>query len=373
MQFTIPRSALLKPLSKIVGVLEKRQSMPILANILVEVKNQRLSLTATDLEIEMIARVPLEGPSEAGRITIPGKKWIDVCKSLPEQAHMNFELAENRVILRANRSRFTLACLPAQDFPNVQESPGEIEFSISQAVLRQVLEATCFAMAHQDVRYYLNGLLFVFNASQIQVVATDGHRLVTLTQPLQAPQLSKPVTVIVPRKAIIEMQRLFSEGDDAVGMVLGKNHLRVITPQVSFITKLIEGRFPDYQRILPTQGNTLNVPRETFKQALLQVSALFSDKYRGVGLQFQPNLLKIIAVNADKDEVEDELEVAYEGPTVEIGANASYLLEYLHVISADMIKITFTDPSQVMKLEAASPAGEPMPGQPVYAVMPMRL
>lgn len=374
MQFTISREALLKPLLRVAGAVEKRQTLPILANILVSVKNQLLSLTGTDLEIEMIARIPLTQSSVAGTTTIPGKKLIDICKALPDSALISFELTDNKVAVRANRSRFVLACIPGENFPRVEEMPGDMELSVSQAVLRQLLDLTSFAMAHQDVRYYLNGVYLIFSANEIRAVATDGHRLATIALPIKAPHLTETLAVIVPRKAILEMHRLFQEGEEEIGLVIGKNHLRAVMMHSSFITKLIEGKFPDYRRVMPapaTIGHQVLVAREPLRQALLRVSALFSDKYRGVGLQFSPQLLRIVAVTADKDEVEDEVEIPYDGPSMEIGVNASYVIEFLSIIKTEQVKITFSDPSQVVLLETQEQGTSHAGLQ--YVVMPMRL
>jgi DNA polymerase-3 subunit beta len=373
MQFTISREALLKPLLRVAGAVEKRQTLPILANILVSVKNQLLALTGTDLEIEMIARIPLTQGSVAGTTTIPGKKLIDICKALPDSALISFELTDNKVAVRANRSRFVLACIPGENFPRVEETPGDIELSVGQATLRQLLDLTSFAMAHQDVRYYLNGVYLIFSANEIRAVATDGHRLASIALPIKAPHLSGSLSVIVPRKAILEMQRLFQEGEEEIGLVIGKNHLRAVMMHSSFITKLIEGKFPDFRRVMPqdSNGHQVLVAREPLRQALLRVSALFSDKYRGVGLQFSPQLLRIVAVTADKDEVEDEVEIPYNGPSMEIGVNASYVIEFLSIIKTEQVKITFSDPSQVVLLETEE-QGTGHTGLQ-YVVMPMRL
>lgn len=373
MQFTIHREALMKPLQRVQGVVERRQTLPILANILVVVKSQLLSLTGTDLEIEMIARIPLSLPSTAGATTIPSKKLMDICKALPDQAAISFELLDNKVVVRSGRSRYSLACLPAENFPKVEESPGDIELSVAQGVLRQLLDATCFAMAHQDVRYYLNGVLMVFSQDELRMVATDGHRLATMALPVRV-HLAQPVSVIVPRKAVLEMQRLFAEGEEEIGLVIGKNHLRAVTTHTSFVTKLIEGKFPDFRRVLPaSEGHHFMVPREQLRQALLRGSALFSDKYRGIGLQFSPNLLRIIAVTTDKDEVEDEVEITYQGPSLEIGVNASYLIEYLGIIKTEMVKVAFTDPGQVILFETMMEESAAPSARHSYVVMPMRL
>ncbi len=372
MQFTIPREALLKPLQRVQGAVERRQTLPILSNILVVVKSQLLSLTGTDLEIEMIARVPLTQPAVAGATTIPGKKLIDICKALPEHAVISFEMADNKVVVRSGRSRYSVACLPAMNFPKVEESAGDVELSVKQSILRQLLDVTCFAMAHQDVRYYLNGVLMVFNQEEVRMVATDGHRLATMALPVRA-NVTQPLAVIVPRKAVLEMQRLFAEGDEEIGLVIGKNHLRAVSTHTSFVTKLIEGKFPDYQRVLPqAPPHQFEVSRELLKQALSRVAVLFTDKYRGVGLQFTSSLLRIIATTPDKDEVEDEVEISYQGPSIEIGANASYLIEYLNIIKSEMVSVSFTDPNHVILFEAPL-VDAPGAHRHSYVVMPMRL
>lgn len=375
MQFTISRETLMRPLQRVAGIVEKKQNMPILANILVVVKNQLLSMTGTDSEVEMIVRIPLSEPSTAGMTTIPGKKFLDICKALPEGAMLSFELTDQKVLVKSGRSRYVLACLPAENFPRIEDSPGDAELSIKQSVLRQLFEFTSFAMAQQDVRYYLNGVCLMFGPQEIRLIATDGHRLATLALPIKS-HLTQTYSVIVPRKAVLEMQRLFAEGDEEIGIVIGKNNLRTVIAQASFITKLISGKFPDYRRVLPSavNGHQMTVSREQLRQALLRVSALFSDKYRGVGLQFSTNLLRIVAVTADKDEVEDEIEIAYQGPDMEIGFNASYLIEYLNIVKDPKIIATFTDPDHVVLFETIAEENVPQAmGQHSYVVMPMRL
>lgn len=373
MQFTILRETLIKPLQRVVGAVEKKQAQPLLANVLVNVKNQLLSLTGTDLEIEMITRVPLEAPSEAGMTTIPGKKWLDICKALPEHAMMTVSLQENKVLVQSGRSRFTLSCLSADNFPRIEESMGEVELSVSHESLKTLLDFTSFAMAHQDVRYYLNGVYMIFSPQDLRLVATDGHRLATMSLPIRS-HLSQPISLILPRKAVQELQRLLAEEADEIGMVIGKNHLRAVTTQTSFITKLVEGRFPDYRRVLPKagEGNILEVSREQLKQALLRVSALFSDRFRGIYLQLSSKMLRIVATTPENDQVEDEIEGHYEGPEMEIAMNASYLLEYVNIITAPLIRATFTHPDHVILFEAAGETGLAQ-GQQAYVVMPMRL
>lgn len=372
MEFTISKEALIRPLQRVVGAVEKRQTLPILANVLVSVKNQLLSLTGTDLEMEMIARVPLEAPSQSGITTLPGKKWLEICKALPEKANLSVELSEQKVVVRSGRSRYTLACLPPENFPRVEESLGDVELSVSQTVLRQLLDFTSFAMAHQDVRYYLNGVYMIFSANELRLVATDGHRLATMSLPIRC-GLTQTISVILPRKAVQEMQRLFAEGEVEIGLVIGKNHLRAITTHTSFITKLVEGKFPDYRRVLPKagEGTHMEVSREQLRQALLRVSALFSDRYRGVSLQFLPNTLRIVASTPENDQVEDEIEINYSGPSMEIGVNSSYLIEYLNIISSPSVRATLVGPDRVILFEPVDSANTE--GQQAYVVMPMRL
>jgi len=374
-QFTLTREELIKPLQRVAGILgsgEKRQLTPILGNILIVVKNQLLSLTGTDLDTQIVVRIRLSSAAVAGATTVSGKKLMDICKSLPEEAAIFFESTSDKVLLRSGSSRYVLACLPAEHYPQVEEGDSDVEIALSQALLRQLFDATSFAMAHQDVRYYLNGVSLMFTAQEIRMVATDGHRLATMRLPLQS-HITQRLSVILPRKAVLEMQRLFSEGDEAMGLVIGKNQFRVVTTQLSFFTKLIEGKFPDHGRLLSSPANSffMRVPRALLRQALLRVSALFSDKYRGVGLQFSPRLLRIVAVTPEKDEVEDEVEIEYDGPSLEIGFNANYLIEYLNIIRSEMITMTFTNADQIVLLEAED-AGIAS-GSYMYMVMPMRL
>ena len=375
MQFTITKEQLLKPLQRVAGAVERKQTQPILANILLVVRSQLLALTATDLEVEMVARIPLEEGASEGAVTIPGKKLIDICRALPEKSVIHFDCQDKRVLVKCGKSRFSLATMPADDFPNIKDSPGNIELSVPQSVLSKLIDTTSFAMATQDVRYYLNGVSMTFFASGVRIVSTDGHRLATLALPGNY-RIEEPVSVIVPRKAVLEMQRLFAEGDEEVGLVIGQNYLRAITTNYSFITKLIEGRFPDFKRVLPskTDGTELCLQRDAFRQALIRVSALFADKNRGVGLHFYPGLMKIVGVNADKDEVEDELEVDYQGPEMEIGINASYLIEYLGVLKEDSITMRMTTPnSSVLLSSMAQNNSDQDDFGHMYVVMPMRL
>jgi DNA polymerase-3 subunit beta len=373
MEFTIAREALYRPLQRIVGAVEKKQALPILSNVLITVKSQLLSLVGTDLEVEIIARVPLTHKAESGETTVSAKKLVDICRALPDAAEIHFALKDNKVTIKSGRSRFSLACLPATDFPKIEEGPGQVELSLSSTILSQLFEYTSFSMAQQDVRYYLNGLLLTFSANEIRSVATDGHRLVTQVLPIQT-NLSVPIPVIIPRKAVLELERLFTEEKEDLGIVVSDSHLRAISTSFSFSTKLVEGKFPNYQRVLPqTTGHQAILSRELFKRALTRVAVLFSDKFRGARFLFSENNLKILATNSEKDEVEEELEIQYSGPEIEIGFNISYIQEYLAVIKSIDVVLHLFDPNSSVLFEPKYTEATQAATQYSYVVMPMRI
>lgn len=375
MRFSIQREMLLKPLQRVVSTVDKRPvHKPILSNILMSVKSQLLSLVGTDLEVELIARIPLSQSAEAGEITVGAKKLIDICRALPENTEVEFHYKDGKLSLKANRGRYSFACLPATEFPQIEQSAADIELSISQSILRQLLTGCAFALSQalDSARYYLNGISLSFEEDGLRVTATDGHRLATMKASCSL-NVADPIEIIVPKKAVMEMQRLFAEGEEEVGIVIGKNHLRTITTGYSFVTKLIEGKFPNYKSIMPKQGErTAVLSRDAFKDALSRVAALLSEKQRGVRLQFSPNTLRLIAISAEKDEGVEEIEIGYTGEEVEVGFNVGYLLDYLSAISTNEIKITFTDPMSSALLESLC-GGEVFTEPHLYVLMPMRI
>lgn len=370
--FELSREALLKPCQRVIGAVERRHTLPVLGNLLFVVKNQLLSITGTDLEIEMVARIPLESPAQDGAITVPARKLVDICKALPENALLQFSASDpNKAKLQAGKSKFSLACLPSDDFPTMEEGPGTVEFSMPQNFLCQLLDGVSFAMAQQDSRYYLNGMLFEIIADKYRVVSADGHRLSLMSLAHQNEFVS-PVSIIIPRKAVLELLRLFSEGQDEIGMVVGDNHLRAITPQLSFTTKLIDGNFPDFRRVLPVnKGHVALVDRDLFKSALSRIAVLLNDKRQGVGLHFQQGKLQILARNNERDEGEEELEIDYQEESIEIGFNVHYLIEYLSHVKSQTIKITLAGSDQSVLFEPAVEGGNGL--TELYVVMPMRL
>lgn len=267
MHFTIQREALLKPLQLVAGVVERRQTLPVLSNVLLVVEGQQLSLTGTDLEVELVGRVVLEDAAEPGEITVPARKLMDICKSLPNDVLIDIRVEEQKLLVKAGRSRFTLSTLPANDFPTVEEGPGSLNFSIAQSKLRRLIDRTSFAMAQQDVRYYLNGMLLEVNGGTLRSVATDGHRLAMCSLDAQIPSQDHH-QVIVPRKGILELARLLTEQDGEVGIVLGQHHIRATTGEFTFTSKLVDGKFPDYERVLPRGGDKLVVgDRQQLREA----------------------------------------------------------------------------------------------------------
>ncbi|MFO2101598.1 DNA polymerase III subunit beta [Pseudomonas aeruginosa] len=367
MHFTIQREALLKPLQLVAGVVERRQTLPVLSNVLLVVEGQQLSLTGTDLEVELVGRVVLEDAAEPGEITVPARKLMDICKSLPNDVLIDIRVGEQKLLVKAGRSRFTLSTLPANDFPTVEEGPGSLNFSIAQSKLRRLIDRTSFAMAQQDVRYYLNGMLLEVNGGTLRSVATDGHRLAMCSLDAQIPSQDRH-QVIVPRKGILELARLLTEQDGEVGIVLGQHHIRATTGEFTFTSKLVDGKFPDYERVLPRGGDKLVVgDRQQLREAFSRTAILSNEKYRGIRLQLSNGLLKIQANNPEQEEAEEEVQVEYNGGNLEIGFNVSYLLDVLGVIGTEQVRFILSDSNSSALVHEADNDDS------AYVVMPMRL
>ena len=367
MQFEITREALIKPLQLVTGVVERRQTLPVLSNVLLVLDKGTLSLTGTDLEVELVGRVAITSNAEDGEITVPARKLMDICKSLPDDATLKFEFDNNKAVIRFGRSRFSLSTLPANDFPAVEESAGTLEFSLPQRVLKVMLDSTSFAMAQQDVRYYLNGLLFEVSADYLRVVATDGHRLALRTEAINI-STSEKSQVIVPRKGILELSRLLNDSDEEVRIVIGTNHIRAHTSNFTFTSKLVDGKFPDYDRVLPKGGDKiLMAVRNDLKQALNRTAILSNEKFRGIRLLLSNDELKIVANNPEQEEAEEIINVEYKGSPLEIGFNVSYLVDVLTVVHTDSVQLILSDSNSSVLLKAA----EDNPA--LYVVMPMRL
>jgi DNA polymerase-3 subunit beta len=365
MKFSISRESLLQLLQAVIGVVERRQTMPILSNILVVAHDDEVAVTATDLEVELVARGEAERIDANGDITVPGRKLLDICRALPDTAMVKIALEGDRLILRSGRSRFVLSTLPAADFPVIDELQQARELKLSQADVSRLLDKTHFAMAQQDVRYYLNGLLLETGDKFVRAVATDGHRL-ALSE-IETPGDTDGQQVIIPRKGVLELQRLLGNGEE-LELAIGSNHIRARMDGIQFTSKLIDGRFPDYQRVIPSpKDNRLRADREELRHALQRAAILANEKYRGIRLEVAEQSLKIQANNPEQEEAEDELEVEYGGEALEIGFNVTYLLDALAAVDGDEVEIGFVDSNSSCLIQA------PGTQQSRYVVMPMRL
>ena len=366
MKTVIKREDLLAPLQHVIGAVERRQTLPILGNVLLKSTAGDITLTATDLEIEMVARLSAEVTDDF-QTTIPARKLLDICKALPDASTINFSIDEGRVSLNSARSRFTLASLPAKDFPGLDDIEVQQSFTIPQSQLKSLFDKTAFAMAQQDVRYYLNGILMEITAGKVKLVATDGHRL-ALSEIDMETGVEADKQIIIPRKAVLELSRLLESGDNPASCELSQNHLRVETGSLVFTTKLIDGKFPDYQRVIPVDGNkTMEVNREVLKDAMSRIAILSNEKYRGIRLILSSGNLSIQANNPDQEEAEEELQINYTESDMEIGFNVTYLIDVLNVLNSEKVQIKLKDSN------SSAIISDSQDDTSLYVVMPMRL
>jgi len=365
MKLTAVREDVLTPLQSVIGAVERRQTMPVLANVLLAARDNHLTVTGTDLEVELVAASAVT-VQQAGDITVPGRKLLDIFRSLPEKTGVTLSMEGERVSLRAGRSRFTLSSLPAAEFPLVEEINAQHTLSVPQSEFHRLIDKTHFSMAQQDVRYYLNGLLLETDGKSLRAVATDGHRLALCEMEISG-QARVAQQVIVPRKGVLELQRILgTEGN--VELAIGTNHVRAQIGEIRFTSKLIDGRFPEYGRVIPTNPpRTVEADREMLRQALQRTAILSNEKYRGIRLTARPGLLMLQAHNPEQEEAEDQVEVNYKGEEVEIGFNVNYLLDALSAIEGDKVDIGLTDSNSSCLIQGPGAA------HTRYVVMPMRL
>lgn len=374
MKFSIGIDDLLPALQSVIGVVEKRQTLPILSNILVNISDGKFAITGTDLEVEITTIIPLEDTSINIDFTVPAKKLFDICKNLDAGILLNVELVDNKLILKAKKSRFTLITLPAENFPNLDPMSSSSEFSISQHDLKFVIDATQFSMANQDVRYYLNGLLFEIYNEELRTIATDGHRLAfsyvaSLTNLINIPK-DTTQQLIVPRKAITELNRLLSDTDEIINVSISASHLNIIFKHLSFTTKLIDGRFPDYQRVIPaTELCTKNIitDRQVLKQSLSRIAVLSTEKYKAARLEFSENHLLAVVHNPEQEEAEEHIVIEYSGEDFSIGFNVGYLVDALNAVKEDQVTLSLTDSNSSCLISGLNNDSVK------YVVMPMRL
>ena len=369
MHFTVSRDTLLHPLQAVQGVVERRHTTPILANVLLSCREDSLSVSATDLELQLIATTGLDG-AQPGYTTVPARKLIDICRSLPADAQLELSLDGERAVLRSGRSRFVLNTLPAEDFPVFEAPPVEASMTLPQSELKRLIDLTHFAMAQQDVRYYLNGLLLEFAEKRLRAVATDGHRLAIADLEVDAAGMQEPRSIIVPRKGVMELNRTLGSAEETLDIVIAANQIQISLPSLTFTSKLIEGKFPDYDRVVPLVeacDKRVTVDRESLRQSLARASILSNEKYRSIRLNLREQVLRVLANNPDQEEAEDEVEVEYSGEPLEIGFNVGYLIDALGVLPTESARLHLTDADSSCLIT-------PDLGQECqYVVMPMRL
>ncbi len=366
MKFTVEREHLLKPLQQVAAALGGRPSLPILGNILLKVEDGCLSMTGTDLEVELIAKVALDGEFESGAVTVPSRKFLDICRGLPSSATISVNYEGDRVLIRSGRSRYTLTTLPAADFPNIEDWQSEVEFTLEQGRMRQLIDSTQFSMANQDVRYYLNGMLFETDGQHLRSVATDGHRMAVCAINIGHELPTKQI--IVPRKGVLELVRLFDNPEAEVNIQIGNSNIRATVNNFVFTSKLVDGRFPDYRRVMP-QNSTKFVEAgcEEMRNAFARAAILSNEKFRGVRVNLSNGEMRITANNPEQEEAEEFLDVDYQGDSLEIGFNVSYVLDVLNTLKCDQVRLSLSDANAPSLIEDSNN------DEAMYVVMPIRL
>tara|TARA_B100001059_G_C17824753_1_gene580665 strand:- start:1901 stop:2998 length:1098 start_codon:yes stop_codon:yes gene_type:complete len=365
MKFNASREALLKPLQAVMGVVERRQTMPILSNILLSVENGLLTITATDLEVELVTQAEINIETE-GQITVSGRKLLDICKALPDQCVINISLKSEKLSVTGGKSKFNLTTLPSSEFPVIEDIKAKQTLSVDQSSLRKLIEKTHFSMAQQDVRYYLNGMLLETSSGCLKAVATDGHRL-ALCQIETDENQDEKQQVIVPRKGVLELQRLLVESGD-VNIEFGANHIRIQLDNIRFTSKLIDGKFPEYERVIPSESsNKLVASKKEFKDALQRTAILSNEKYRGIRLTIKDSGVSLQAHNTEQEEAQEELGFKYNGEDIEIGFNVNYLLDALNAIEGEDVVLS------VQNSNSSCLLSQPEHNDCTFVVMPMRL
>lgn len=360
-------STLLGPLQQVTGIVERRHTLPILSNVLIEVADSAIHFLATDLEVQIRAAAKLDGAQKSGSLTVAAKKLQDILRALPPDADTVLETKDNRMTVKTGKSKFTLQTLAAADFPKISESrDAATTITVPQNELKRVLGLVQFAMAVQDIRYYLNGVLFSTEGNTLRVVATDGHRLSMASY--QLPEPAAKVEAILPRKTVIELIKLLNESDDPVTLALHGNQVKFSFAGIEIVSKIVEGKFPDYQKVIPTNyGNHINVNRIVLQQALQRAAILSNDKIRGVRMVFTKDALSIICTNSEQEEAEETLAIEYGADALDIGFNISYLLDVLNHLGCENVQVSLGDVHTSALFQ--------VPGSDdfKYVVMPMRI
>ena len=366
MNIKIDRELLITPLGNVSGIVEKRHALPILSNLLLENNQGKLKFTATDLEMQISTHIKTE-MSDNFQITVSAKKLFDITRALPEGSKIDIQIEDNKVTVKAKKSRFNLQTLPSQDYPVIKKDENDtVELNVSQKDFKALLKQVDFAMAQQDIRYYLNGLLIEVKEKNINVVGTDGHRLSFTSLELRAP--TKPSQVIVPRKTIVELVKLLNDTDDPLEISFSNNQVNFKFNDIDLITKIIDGKFPDYSRVIPEgHDNIFNIERALLLESMLRASILSNDKYRGIRMVVEENNLKLVSNNSEQEQAEEELEIEYKGEKIDIGFNVTYLIDVLMNIQSDQLTIAFNDSNSSCLVTI------PNNKKYKYVVMPMRI
>jgi len=367
MKFSIQRETFLHPLSQVIGVVERRQTLPVLANFLFQAQaGGTLRITGTDMEVELVAAVTADIKQE-GETTVPARKLLDIVRMLPDGVQIGVALDGDKLTLSSGRSRYTLATLPATEFPATDQFETLETVDIQEDKLKKLLDKTSFAMANQDVRYYLNGLLFEFKDGQLRTVATDGHRLAVCDLD-DGVEISHNRQLIVPRKGVMELSRMLTDGKETVQLGIGKNHVRLVKDKLAFTSKLIDGRFPDYQAVIPAgTERKIVVERDAFVHALQRASILSNEKYKGVRLEASGQSMKIIAHNPQHEEAEEVLEAELDFDNMAVGFNVTYLLDALNALESEQIALEMRDANSSCLVSALEG------GADRHVVMPLKL
>lgn len=365
------RDSLLKPLQAVANIVERRHTLPILSNLLIEAKSGTLNFLATDLEIQLSAAAAFSGIKSDFSLTVAARKMVDICRTLADGAQVNLESSDSKLTVKSGRTKFSLQTLPAEDFPRIAlNTEIEARVTIAQGRLRQLLNQVQYAMAQQDIRYYLNGLLLAVEPDGIKLVATDGHRLSFAMSAAQSQGLtgSTPLETIIPRKTVVELAKLLGEGEDEITIEIGKNQIRFVFDSMTLVSKVVDGKFPDYTRVIPTNYQKhVTLERASLQQALQRAAILSNEKFRGVRIVLTDKSLTVMSANSDQEEAQEELEVEYAGEALDIGFNVSYLLDVLGHLSDAQITLSFGEASSSCLITV--PEVEDFK----YVVMPMRI
>lgn len=369
MKLNLIRETLLRPLQLVISVVERKQTLQILSNVLLSMEKNRLSITGTDLEVELVGQTQMDkNETDPFKLTLPGRKLMDICRALPENAPIELYRDKEKIILRSGLSRFKLSTLPAEDFPSVARRETHLELMIPQCQLHRLLRRTAFAMAQQDVRYYLNGLLLETHPTQLRAIATDGHRLSANILGIKT-NIKHHLQIIIPRRGVIELLRLLGDHDTPAMVRIGNNHICVSTEDFTFTSKLIEGRFPDCERVIPKGGDKqVFIDSHILRQALIRTAILCNEKFKGVRLELRRGLLRILATNPEQEAAEEEVKIDYVKEDLNIGFNVNYLLDILNTISSGNIILTFANPDSSVLIQEVDNQIDS-----AFVVMPMRL